>query len=240
MKDSSFSRWMGPVGLLTVVALFVGFGPLGGGAPGENASGVSVAHWYNAHVGQSWGSIYAVSLGAALLILFLVHLRTVLRQSGESGESLLPNVVFFASIFLLAGLMVAGVDQVVLILAAHNHQFGIVKTANFVSDNDEFGIVFGMALLTLTTGVCILANRTAPLPRTLGWYSIVVAIVSCAGPLSGLAFLFGLPIWVIATGFVITVKARRGTLGPAEGSLDRAHADGHLPTFPSVGKPVTA
>ena len=238
MKDSSFSRWMGPVGLLAVVAIFVGFGPLGGGSPDENASGVTVANWYNSHVGQSWGSIYAVSIGAALLVVYLVHLRTVLRQT--SGESLLPNVAFFASVLLLAGLMVSGVDQVVLILAAHNHQFAIAHSANFISNNDEFGLVFGMALLTLSTGLCILVHRRAPLPRTLGWYSVLVAIVSCAGPLSGLAFLFGLPIWVIATGFVITVKARRGTLGPssAAGAPSRAAVE-NSSTFPSVGEPAT-
>jgi hypothetical protein len=223
MKDSTFSRWMGPVGLLAVVVIFVGFGPLGGNSPDQNASGVSVANYYNSHVAQSWGSIYAVSLGAALLVFFLVHLRTVLRQS---GENLLPNVVLFASIIFLAGLMVGGVDQVVLILAAHNHQFAVAQMTNFVSSNDEFGLVFGMALVTLTTGLCILLNRRAPLPKTLGWYSILVAIVSCLGPLSGLAFLFGLPIWVIATGFVITVKARRGTLGPptTEGGATAAAA----------------
>jgi hypothetical protein len=34
MKDSAVTRWMGFLGLATVVALFLGFGPLGGGAPG--------------------------------------------------------------------------------------------------------------------------------------------------------------------------------------------------------------
>jgi hypothetical protein len=228
---------MGPVGLLAVVAILVGFGPLGGNSPDENASGVTVANWYNSHVGQSWGSIYAVSIGAALLIVFLVHLRTVLRQT--SGESLLPNVAFFASVLLLAGLMVGGVDQVVLILAAHNHQFAIAHSANFISNNDEFGLVFGMALLTLSTGLCILVHRRAPLPRTLGWYSVLVGIVSCAGPLSGLAFLFGLPIWVIATGFVITVKARRGTLGPSSGGAQPRAGVENSSTFPSVGEPAT-
>jgi hypothetical protein len=229
---------MGPVGLLSVVALFVGFGPLGGNSPNENASGVTVANYFNSHVAQSWGSVYAVSIGAALLIFFLVHLRTVLR---ESGESLLPNVAFFAAVILLAGLMVAGVDHVVLILAAHNHEFAIAHLANFVDRNNEFGIVFGMALLTLTTGLCILLNRRAPLPKTLGWYSVLVALVGCAGPLSGLAFLFGLPIWIIATGFVISVKARRGTLGPsapATRSQSQDH-DEHSSTFPSVGEPAT-
>jgi hypothetical protein len=223
---------MGPVGLLAVVAIFVGFGPLGGGAPGGNASGVSVAAWYNSHVAQSWGAIYAVSLGAALLIFFLTHLRTVLRQMSGEDQSLLPNVFFFSAIVLLAGLMVAGVTQVVTILAAHNHDFAIVKTINFIDSNNEFGLVFGMALVTLTAGLAILLNRRhAPLPKTLGWYSLLVAVVSCLGPLSGLAFLFGLPIWLIATAFVISTKARRNTLGPTGGGASVSAA---------VGQPVAA
>jgi hypothetical protein len=205
---------MGPVGLLAVVAIFVGFGPLSGNAPGQSASGASVAAFYNAHVAQSWGSIYAVSVGAALLVFFLTHLRTVLRQSGGSDASLLPNAFFFSCIVFLGGLVLAGVDHTVLILASHQHQFAIVKMTNFVDSNNEFGFVIGMALITLTVALAILLNRGgAPLPKTLGWYSLLVAVVSCLGPLSGLAFLFGLPIWVIATGFVVSTKARRGTLG---------------------------
>ena len=114
MKDSSLSRWMGPVGLLAVVALFVGFGPLGGGSPGENASGVSVAHWYNTHTGQAWGSIYLVALGLALMLVFVTQLRSVLRDT--SGERLWPNVVFAAGIILVGGVVVAGSFQTVLIL----------------------------------------------------------------------------------------------------------------------------
>jgi hypothetical protein len=40
-----------------------------------------------------------------------------------------------------------------------------------------------------------------------------VAVVGSAGPLSFLAFLFGLPVWLVATGIVIAVKQKRGTLG---------------------------
>ena len=61
VSDQRISRWMGPLGLLTVVAIFIGFGPLSGKAPGENASGAKVASYYNAHVGQSWASIFHTS-----------------------------------------------------------------------------------------------------------------------------------------------------------------------------------
>ena len=43
MNDERISRWMGPLGLLTVVAIFIGFGPLSGKEPGQNASGATVA-----------------------------------------------------------------------------------------------------------------------------------------------------------------------------------------------------
>ncbi len=67
MRDSSVTRWMGFIAIVIVIAIFLGFGPLGSGTPGENASGVSVAHWYNTHVGQSWASIYLVGLALASL-----------------------------------------------------------------------------------------------------------------------------------------------------------------------------
>jgi hypothetical protein len=209
VSDQRISRWMGPLGLLTVVAIFIGFGPLSGKAPGENASGAKVASYYNAHVGQSWASIYVVGLGLALLILFVSHLRTVLRTAG-GDQTFWPNVVFAAGIILVAGVVVAGTFQVVLILAAHNHELAIVKLANFVGDNNELAIIFGMALLTLSTGAAILTNRSAAsLPRRLGWWSVLVGVVSCLGPIAFFALLFGLPIWFIATGFVIGTKARR-------------------------------
>ena len=231
MSDQRISRWMGPLGLLTVVAIFVGFGPLSGNAPGENASGARVVAYYNAHVATSWASIYVVGLGLALLILFVSQLRTVLRKTGGE-QTFWPNVVFAAGILLVAGIVAAGIFQVVLILAAHNHEFAIAKMANFVGDNDELGFIFGMALLTLATGASILLNRsTSPLPKTLGWWSLLVGVVSCLGPVAWFALLFGLPIWFIATGFVIGTKARRASKGlPAEQVL--ASADlGAMPNF---------
>ena len=85
---------------------------------------------------------------------------------------------------------------------------------NFYSTNNELLFLAGLVFLTLSTGLAILLNRgVAPLPKLLGWYSILVAVVGAAGPLSFFAILFGLPVWILATGIVIAVKQRRGTLG---------------------------
>ncbi len=212
MKDSSVNRWLWLIGLVAAALIFVSFGPLSNGSPGENASGVTVAHWYNTHVNQQWLTIWLVGLGLFLILVFVTQLRAVLVQSG--GQRLWPNVVFASGILFIAGIIVAGSFEMTLILASHTHDYAVVHFVNFYSANNELLFLAGMDFLTLSTGLAILLNRgVAPLPKLLGWYSILVALVGTAGPLSFLAILFGLPIWILATGIVIAVKQSRGTLG---------------------------
>jgi hypothetical protein len=217
MKDTALNRWMWLIGLGVVVLVFISFGPLSSGSPGENASGTSVAHWYNTHVNQQWLTIWLVGLALFLLLVFMTQLRAVLLQAG-SGQHLWPNLVFASGILLVGGFLVGGSFEVTLILASHNHDFAVAHFINFYSSNNELLFLAGVVFLTLSTGLAILLNRGAnPLPKSLGWYSILVAVVGSAGPLSFFAFLFGFPIWILATGIVIAVKHSRGTLGPSEG-----------------------
>jgi hypothetical protein len=212
MKDSRLNRWMWLIGLAAVALIFVSFGPLGSGAPGENASGVTVAHWYNTHVSQSWITIWLVGAALFLLLVFVTQLRAVLVEAG--GQRLLPNIVFAAGIMLVAGMIVAGALHMIVIVSAHNHDYAVTHFINFMDSNDELLFLAGMVFLTLSTGLAILLNReVAPLPKRLGWYSLLVAVVGSAGPLSFLAFLFGFPVWILATGIVIAVKQSRSTLG---------------------------
>ncbi|HTU37212.1 MAG TPA: hypothetical protein VMF35_04290 [Acidimicrobiales bacterium] len=232
MKDSSLNRWLWLVGLAAAVLIFVSFGPLSSGSPSENASGISVAHWYNTHVNQQWLTIWLVGAALFLLLVYVTQLRAVLVDAG--GQRLWPNLVFASGIVLVAGIIVAGSFQITLILASHNHQFAIAHQVNFYNSNDELLLLAGMVFLTLSTGLSILLNREiAPLPKLLGWYSLLVALVGIAGPLSFLALLFGLPIWLLATGIVIAVKRSRGTLGGDPGRGGAA-----VPAMPA--QPVAA
>lgn len=216
MKDSAINRWMWLIGLVAIALLFVSFGPLSSGQPKENASGVTVAHWYNTHMNQQWLSVWLVGAALFLLLVFVTQLRTVLAEAG--GQRLWPNVVFASAILLLGGVIVAGSFEVSILLAAHNHDYAVAHFINFYSQNDELLLLAGTVFLTLSAGLAILLNRGAnPLPKRLGWYSILVAVVGSAGPLSFFAFLFGFPVWILATGIVIAVKERRGTLGTSGG-----------------------
>ncbi len=217
MKDSALNRWMWLIGLLIVVAVGVSFGPLSNGSPNENASGATVAHWYNTHVNQQWLTIWLVGLALFLLLVYLTQLRSVLVEAG-GGQRLWPNLVFGSGIVLVAGFIVGGSFEMTLILASHNRDYAVAHFINFYSTNNELLFLAGLVFLTLSAGLAILLNRGAnPLPKSLGWYSILVGVVGAAGPVSFFAFLFGFPIWLLATGIVIAVKQSRGTLGPSDG-----------------------
>jgi hypothetical protein len=213
MKDAVLNRWMWLIGLVAVALIFVSFGPLSGGQPNENASGVTVAHWYNTHVNQQWATIWMVGLALFLLLVFATQLRAVLIRAGGE-QRLWPNIVFASMIVFIGGTVVSGSFTITLFLASHNHQYAVAHFINFYEQNNELLLLAGMVFLTLSAGLAILLNRGAnPLPKRLGWYSLLVAVVGVAGPFALLSFLFGFPIWILATGIVIAVKSRRGTLG---------------------------
>jgi hypothetical protein len=225
MKDSACNRWLWLIGLVAVALIFISFGPFSSGQPKENASGVSVAHWYNTHVDQQWLTVWLVGVALFLLLVFVTQLRTVLVEAG--GQRLWPNMVFASGILFIVGVVVSGSFEMTVILASHNHDYAVAHFVNFYSQNNELLLLAGLDFLTFSAGLAILLNRgAAPLPKRLGWYSIVVALVGTAGPLSLLAFLFGFPVWIIATGIVIAVKSRRGTLGsaPDDGASSLASA----------------
>ena len=216
MKDSALNRWMWLIGLVAFALVFVSFGPLSSGQPNESASGAAVVHWYNAHVNAQWATIWLVGLALFLLLVFVSQLRNVLVQTG--GQRLWPNLAFASGILFVAGIVISGSFQVTLIIAAHTHDYAVAHFVNFYDQNNEILLLVGVSFLTLSTGLAILLNReVAPLPKRLGWYSILVGLIGAAGPLSFFSFLFGLPIWLLATGIVIAVKSRRGTLGDDDG-----------------------
>jgi hypothetical protein len=213
MKDSALNRWMWLIGLVAVALIFVSFGPLQGSQPNENASGVTVAHWYNTHVNQQWATFWLVGLALFLLLVFAAQLRGVLIRAG-GDQRLWPNIVFASMILFITSTVVSGSFSMTLLLASHNHQYAIAHFINFYEQNNELLILTGVIFVTLSAGLAILLNRGAdPLPKRLGWYSLLVAVVGMAGPFSFFGFLFGFPIWIIATGIVIAVKQSRGTLG---------------------------
>jgi hypothetical protein len=122
------------------------------------------------------------------------------------GRQLWPDLVFAAGIiFVAAELAGGGVDATVFILAAHNHQYAIAHLANFVGQNNEIAMIYGLALLTLTSGIAILTGST--LPKWIGIASIIIGILCVLGPIGLIGTLLA-ALWLPVVGFVVGAKVK--------------------------------
>jgi hypothetical protein len=199
VSDQRTSRWMGPLGLAILVLVFVGFGALAGNSPGENASGAKVVSYWNTHQGVGWLQMYLVGVALALVVVYGAQLRTVLRDA-EGRPSFLPSTAFAGAIVFAAATVFSGCIHMTILIAAHNHQPSIAQTLNFIDANDYLTLLFGLAMMTVATGACIL-NRSS-LPKWLGWVSVVIGVLCVAGPLSFIGLIGG-GIWLAVAGFVV-------------------------------------
>jgi len=208
ISEPRMTRLMGWIGLLALVSFFVGFGVLNGSQPSENASGVTDVAWMNSHSTMRWAQVYVIAFALTLVLVFVAQLRRILHDA-TNGRQVWPDLVFAAGIiFVAAELATGGVNATVFIIAAHNHDFAIAHLANFVGQNSEIAMIYGLALLTLTTGIAILSGST--LPRWIGIVSIIIGVVCVLGPL-GLFGTLAAAVWLPVLGFVVAAKAKSAT-----------------------------
>jgi hypothetical protein len=76
---------------------------------------------------------------------------------------------------------------------------------------DLFFVGAEISLIAPLAAVAILAFRTAVVPRWWGVFSALVAVVLWIGPIGWAALIFGTPLWVLGTTFLLvrTPKTRR-------------------------------
>ena len=136
------------------------------------------------------------------------HIRGVLLVAFSTTlqRQVWPDLVLAAGvIFVAAELASGGVNATVFPIAAHNHDYAIAHLANFVGQNSEIAMIYGLALLTLTTGIAILSGST--LPRWIGIASVIIGVVCVLGPL-GLIGTLAAAVWLPVLGFVVAANAK--------------------------------
>lgn len=199
MSDQRMARLMGPLGLVVVVLVFLGFGPITGTTPDEKASGAAVVSAYSQHGTRDMLGFCLVAVAVGLLLFYGSALRMKLRQA-EGDRTFLSTTAFAGVLMAAAGLLVAGVIHFALLLAARNNLPDVARTLNFLDSNDFWPIQFGVAAITIPTGLSILNGSS--MRKWLGWVSIVVGVVSALGPL-GFFGLLAFILWLPVAGFII-------------------------------------
>ncbi|WP_042394526.1 hypothetical protein [Streptacidiphilus carbonis] len=199
MSNERMARWMGPLALAFLVTMVLGFFVLAPNAPNQNASAATVTAYYQAHGSAALAGIYVIGAGLVLLAFFISALRIALTK-GDGGHAWMPTTAFMGGVLFIGAFAAIGISHFVLIQAAHNNRTDIVRTMNFIDQNNQIAVFVGVSVLALATGAAILTE--AVLPAWLGWLSIVIGVLPVIGGLGFIAFL-ALPIWMTILGFMI-------------------------------------
>ena len=198
MLSGSWARYA-PLSGVLFVALVVASIIIGGETPEtDDATARVVAEWARDDTEEIWSAVLG-ALAAVPFIWFLGSLRSTLR-AGEGGTGRLSTIAFGGGLIIAAG---AGVNA--------SLQFAIAQSVGEVPANvtqtlsvlySEFFLIFpiGFAPLFLATALVIL--RTRVLPGWLGWFALVLGVLSLAGPVGFIAFLVGM-IWILAASIIM-------------------------------------
>jgi hypothetical protein len=178
MSDERMARWMGPLALAFLVALVLGFFVFASSPPNQNASAASVIAYYQAHGSAALAGIYIIGAGLVLLAFFISALRVALSEAG-GGHTWLPTAAFAGGILFIGGFAVNGITHFALIQASHNSRVDMVRTLNFIDNNDQIPVFVDLSVLALATGAAILTGSV--LPAWLGWLSIVIGVLPAIG-----------------------------------------------------------
>jgi len=188
-------------GIVFVVLLVIGFGPVGGNTPGSDDSASKISAFYHDHQTKEVLAAVIVAIAAIFFAMFIVALRDHLRGRNIEGD-FWPTVALVGGVVSLAGFCLAITVHAALVDGGHNELPGDAMIALNAIDNwDFFAFAFPLAILLFgVAGATLRAG--ADLPKWLGWTALVIGILFFAGPVGFLAFLLT-GIWIIIASIVM-------------------------------------
>ena len=196
--------WWAPlIGIAFVAVIVISFAV--GGEPPDADEPVQeiVDHYVDDQDSVEIGAALSL-LAAVLLVFFGSVLRQVLARGG-GADSILPRVAFAGFVIIAVG---AGVDaslSFALADAAEDIDPVAVQALQAYWDNDFGPFAIGSALLFWGAGLAIVRYRA--LPVWLGWIAILFGIASVT-PAGFISFLGG-AVWIIIVSVVLTLQNRR-------------------------------
>ncbi len=176
------------------------------GNPSGPANGEEVAQFYRDERVAILIAATLHTLGSFLFLWFLAALRPVLDASGAPS-------------WLRTATLVGGTAGGALMLALTGGQSTGATTDKELVTPDAaivfwrlahgFFVAAEVALALFLGALVVLTLRRVILPRWLGWFGLVIAIVLLIPPLGWLALLFLFPVWLaIASVLLFRVRIR--------------------------------
>jgi hypothetical protein len=209
MSRFNWERLAPLTGVVFFVLIVLTFA-LSGDTPSTDDPTSKVVTFWSDHDSRMIAASVIGTFAAIFFIWFGGSLRSALREA-EGGTGRLSTLAFAGVLVIAIGGAIGGTIQFAAADSVGDVPATVTQTLSTL--NEEFFLPFpvGGVVLMAATGLCVL--RYGALPRWLGWASIVIAILSVAGPLGFFAFL-ALFVWVLVVSVLLYLRGRE-TPGPA-------------------------
>ena len=199
-------------GDVAVVLILAGFAAAGN-APKGTSSVAKVVAFYSTHSSAQTTSGVLLSLGALMFLVFSAVLAARVRRTPVGAAlCLLGAAVLAVGLTTFAGLSIAMADVV------GHVQGSALQALNVLADDAVFVFLITIGTSAFLLGAAAAVFATEDLPRWLGWWAVVFAIVGVVpshvlgGTLDhiGLLAFAGLGVWTLVVGVVLTARTETG------------------------------
>ncbi len=196
-------------GVVAVVLIAAGF-VVSGNAPKGTSSVAKVVAFYSKHTASQTTSGVLLSLGALFFLVFAATFAARVRSApGSASLCLVGAGVLVVGLTTLAGLSVAMADVV-------GHATGsALQALNVLADDAVFLFLITIGTSAFLLGAAAAVFVTSLLPRWLGWWAVVFAVVGVipshvlGGTLDhiGLLAFAGLGVWSVIVSVMLAARA---------------------------------
>ena len=195
-------------GVVAVVLIVAGEGAAGNAPKGTSSVGTVVAYFSKHSTAQTTSGVL-LSLGALLFLVFSASFAAKIRSvPGAAALCLLGAGVLVVGLTTYAGLSIAMADVV------GHVQGSALQALNVLADDAVFVFLITIGTSAFLVGAAAAVYATALLPRWLGWWAVVFAVVGVipshvlGGTLDhiGLLAFAGLGIWTLVVGILLTAR----------------------------------
>ena len=170
----------------------------------DKASNVQVLAWVHGNKNPIIMGCWLFMLGCMVLVLFAGVLRSRLAAA-EGGDRTIGTIAYTGAV-MMAVFGMLGQTDLVSAIDADSVSASAAGTFHKLGDLGFVGAELSLAIFL--GAVAVLAFRHAVLPRWWAALSLLVAVVALIGPIGWAALVWGFPVWLLVTPWLVGRGAR--------------------------------
>lgn len=216
MGAKGLARYAPLSGIVAVVLWILGIvAAEGGDSPGDKASGVEIAAYFDKDSTRILLAASLWCLGSAAFIWFLGSLAARLRAT--VGDGRLASIVFGAGVAAATVWACGSAPGAAGALAYEQRERTLSPAAAEALDvvGDGFFLVTEFIAVAFMGAAAVAILRGRVFPAWFGWLTGLIAIVLIVGPIGWAALVFGLPIWTLVVSIWLFVRQPAAEAAPA-------------------------